>query len=116
MWKALEQRLCRNPKVRGAASEALLDALLCMERTALCSHSTELCQSGLLQGLVPLLSDNTPEARSSSRRIVCTLKVCTNGDCTTFAVLALGSPRPSCLLAAFAEADDQQCHCQAASA
>jgi hypothetical protein len=67
---------CRNPRIRGAAAEALVESLQQMLPKLTSEGTRELCGEGLLAGLVPLLSDNTPEARGSSRKALRILKVC----------------------------------------
>ena len=80
--------LCRNPKVRGAAAELMLDALQQMRAGLHPDTAESLCQGGILKGLIPLLSDNTPEARASARQAVHILQV---RRITVTAVLVPGS-------------------------
>ena len=69
-WIVTEAGGCRNPKVRGVVAETLLDTL---QQADSCPDEDLLVR--ILQRAVPLLSDNTPQARANSRNIVCKLRV-----------------------------------------
>ena len=68
---------CRNPKVRGAVADTVLDVLRQAQHSQPGCAATDICEpESLLPAMTPLLADNTPEARASSRRVVSLLKVC----------------------------------------
>lgn len=61
--------------MRGAAAEVMLDALQQMRVDLHPQSASSLCTGAALKALVPLLSDNTPEARASARKAVRILEV-----------------------------------------